>query len=418
METIPKQSSPPSADTSRLFTKPFTLLWMSALCSGLSISLFLFSQTWYIIQVLSLEASLGIVFMAATIPRIVFMLVGGTIADRMSKKRILSVTSLLKALLMLLLGGILWWGHSSFALFVWFALFFGTIDAFYWPAQNSFLPSIVPSSSLLRANSVLQTTNQTSQLIGPVLAGLVIEWGSYPLLYGLVGLLLLIAGISAWSMPNQEFVLLTKPQQTLKESIKESFCYVKQSDFLPSLLTAIICLNVFLMGPLYIGLPIFVDQVLSGSTLQYSFLEGALAFGMLAGALILTLTTLGQNRLQIAFLFMIMQALVFFAFSLTQQFWLSLVILFTLGMTFSLINVPILSFVQEKVPKASLGKIMSLVSLSSLGLQPISQAMTSLLIACGLTAKEVMLLASIPLFIASCFFYWRQKNARLVKRSH
>ncbi|GAB1533081.1 MULTISPECIES: MFS transporter [Brevibacillus] len=417
MEAVPKQSSLPSADTSRLFTKPFTLLWMSALCSGLSISLFLFSQTWYIIQVLSQEASLGIVFMAATIPRIVFMLIGGTLADRMSKKRILSITSMLKAFLMLLLGGIIWWGYSSLALFIWFALFFGTIDAFYWPAQNSFIPSIVPSSSLLRANSVLQTTNQTSQLLGPVLAGFVIEWGSYPLLYGFVGLLLLVASVSAWCMPKQEPAVLSKPQQRLKESIEESFCYVKQSDFLPLLLTSIICLNVFLMGPLYIGLPIFVDQVLAGSTLQYSFLEGALAFGMLAGAIVLTLTTLGQNRLQIAFLFMIMQALVFFAFSLTQQFWLSLLILFTLGVTFSLINVPILSFVQEKVPQASLGKVMSLVSLSSLGLQPISQAITSLLIACGLTAKEVMLLASIPLFLASCFFYWRQKYARPAKRS-
>ncbi|MGG1663582.1 MFS transporter [Brevibacillus sp. NRS-1366] len=418
MDAFPQQTADSLAKKTRLFTKPFILIWLSTLCSGLSISMFLFSQTWYIIQVLRQEAALGIVFIAATLPRLAFMLIGGVVADQWSKKGILFASSLLKACLMLVLGAFTWWSHSSLPLFVVFAFLFGTIDAFFWPAQNSIIPSLVSPSSLLRANSILQTTSQTSLLIGPLLAGFIIEWDSYSLLYGSVAMLLFFSSVSVLviSIPKSS-VRLFSSQASLLDSIKEGFLYAKQSVFLPRLLTAVICLNLFLMGPLHIGLPLFVKQVLSGTTLQYSFLEGSLAFGMLTGAAVLTVTPQPQNKIHVAFLFMIMQALVFFSFSLTHQLWLSMLVLFTLGLTFSLVNIPILAFVQERVPEVSLGKIMSLLSLASLGLQPISQAMTSLLIAYGFTAKQIIFGASVPLLFASCFFYWRQSRAQSTVQS-
>ncbi len=52
----------------------------------LCFSLFTFSQTWYIAKTLNLEASLGVVFVALSVPRLIFMIVGGAVADKFPKK--------------------------------------------------------------------------------------------------------------------------------------------------------------------------------------------------------------------------------------------------------------------------------------------------------------------------------------------
>ena len=63
----------------------FLFLWAATLFK-LCFSLFTFSQTWYIAKTLNLEASLGVVFVALSVPRLIFMIVGGAVADKFPKK--------------------------------------------------------------------------------------------------------------------------------------------------------------------------------------------------------------------------------------------------------------------------------------------------------------------------------------------
>lgn len=63
----------------------FLFLWAATLFK-FRFSLFYFSQTWYIAKTLNLEASLGVVFVALSVPRLIFMIIGGAVADKFPKK--------------------------------------------------------------------------------------------------------------------------------------------------------------------------------------------------------------------------------------------------------------------------------------------------------------------------------------------
>ncbi len=65
----------------------FLFLWAATLFSSFALAFFTFSQTWYIAKTLNLEASLGVVFVALSVPRLIFMIIGGAVADKFPKKK-------------------------------------------------------------------------------------------------------------------------------------------------------------------------------------------------------------------------------------------------------------------------------------------------------------------------------------------
>ena len=78
----------------------FLLLWAAAFLSSFGISFFLFSESWYIVNVLNLEASLGLIYIASSIPRLLFMIISGTVADRMSKTKIMFLSDFSRGILL------------------------------------------------------------------------------------------------------------------------------------------------------------------------------------------------------------------------------------------------------------------------------------------------------------------------------
>src|SRR5699024_4721390 len=79
-------------------------LWSSTLITSLSIAQVLFILTWFIIDELNAESFLGLVLAAAAIPRILFMIYGGIIADRFSNRLVMFLSDMGKGILMILLS--------------------------------------------------------------------------------------------------------------------------------------------------------------------------------------------------------------------------------------------------------------------------------------------------------------------------
>ncbi|WP_267879694.1 MFS transporter [Caldalkalibacillus mannanilyticus] len=137
--TIGKEKEIVEVEEVTLFKqKHFLFLWIAGLFSSLSVSFFMFSQSWYVVEVLKLEASLGLIFIAASVPRLLFMALGGVIADRMSRSLIMFISDMTRALLIVGLVVLLVLDMISLWTFVGFALVFGVLDAFFWPASGAF----------------------------------------------------------------------------------------------------------------------------------------------------------------------------------------------------------------------------------------------------------------------------------------
>ncbi|MEH6944704.1 MFS transporter, partial [Bacillus sp. JJ722] len=78
--------------------RAFIFLWLTSSASFLALSTYLFTEQWYIITVLQQENILGIVMMVTMIPRVIFMFIGGVLADRFRRSKIMFFSSFIRFL--------------------------------------------------------------------------------------------------------------------------------------------------------------------------------------------------------------------------------------------------------------------------------------------------------------------------------
>lgn len=372
-----KEVSTATPNTSLFQNANFLYLWAATLSSSFALAFFTFSQTWYIVKKLNLEASLGLVFIASSVPRLVFMIVGGALADKFPKKNIMFYSNVIRALLV---TTILFWllmGHITLYTFVGFALCFGLADAFFWSADSSILPELVEKHRLTQANSITQMTNQSSLILGPMLAGIIIKVSSYEVIFSFTIVFLLIAAFLIQKV-RINAAEESGNEQNMLSSIKEGILYVKQSTFLTTLLICSAFLNLFLIGPMQIGFPIFVKTVLHGDSLQFSYLEGSVGGGMAIGAIVVGLLNLRHKRGLFCITMLFLSGSAFLLLSFSNTMWHALLFGSIFGATLAMAAIPLMAVIQINVQEEMMGRVMSLLMLSSMGLIPVSYAITSL----------------------------------------
>ncbi|GGP14835.1 MFS transporter [Oceanobacillus neutriphilus] len=417
MEELPlKQESAEAGREKSLFkNRSFLFLWIAGLFSGLSISIIMFAQAWYVVQILNMEASLGLVYIAMAIARLIFMAVGGVLADRMSRSLIMFLSDFSRALLLIGLVAVLLTGQVSLWPFISFAFIFGVLDAFFWPSGNSLIPSIVSESQLTRANSIIQMTYQLTTIVGPLIAGFVIAWWDFSFVFGMTAGLLFTGGILIYFVKakpvNSEHSDLDKG---MFESIKEGFDYVSQSSVLLAFILKTLFLNLFFTGPFIVGVPIFVKNILKGDTLDYSYLEGSLAIGMVSGSFLIAMMNLRVKRGPVSLASQGLMALCLLCLSQTIFLWQSLISGFLLGIFMMISNISAVSAIQNVAQKDKIGRVMSLQTMASIGLTPISYGITSLALSFGLSIDWIMLTGAICLIACTALLYWRVPAIRKI----
>lgn len=380
----------------------FLFLWAATLFSSFALAFFTFSQTWYIAKTLNLEASLGVVFVALSVPRLIFMIVGGAVADKFPKKNIMFYSNIIRAILV---ATILTWfivGDVTLYTFALFALFFGLADAFFWSADGSILPELVEKSRLTQANSLTQMTNQASVILGPVLGGILIKFTNYETIFSITILLLIFAAILVqkiqFTMPEQK-----DTDKGMFTSIKEGILYVKESPFLSTFLICSAFLNLFLIGPMQVGFPLFVKNVLHGDSLQFSYLEASVGGGMAIGAIIVGLKNINRRRGLFCIIMMLLSGVFFLAINFSTVLWQALLAGMFYGITIAMAIVPLMAMIQSTVKEEMMGRVMSLLMLSSMGFIPLSYAFTSLALAMGIPIVTVMKSGAIAVIVFVLF---------------
>ncbi|TXR62935.1 MFS transporter [Bacillus sp. AY18-3] len=380
----------------------FLFLWAATLFSSFALAFFTFSQTWYIAKTLNLEALLGVVFVALSVPRLIFMIIGGAVADKFPKKNIMFYSNIIRAILV---ATILTWfivGDVTLYTFALFALFFGLADAFFWSADGSILPELVEKSRLTQANSLTQMTNQASVILGPVLGGILIKFTNYETIFSITILLLIVAAILVqkiqFTMPEQQ-----NTDKGMFTSIKEGILYVKESPFLSTFLLCSAFLNLFLIGPMQVGFPLFVKNVLHGDSLQFSYLEASVGGGMAIGAVIVGLKNINRRRGLFCIIMMLLSGVFFLSINFSTVLWQALLAGMFYGITIAMAIVPLMAMIQSTVKEEMMGRVMSLLMLSSMGFIPLSYAFTSIALAIGIPIVTVMKSGAIAVIVFVLF---------------
>ncbi|MCM3003515.1 MFS transporter [Priestia koreensis] len=397
------QPAPTEMKRPLLLQKDFLIIFAITLSSRLGFSLFLFTQSWFVINELHQKAGLGMIFIASSVPAILLMTLGGVLADRFNRKTIVLLSTLAEALtigsvFLLLFNG---WNHLS--LFIVSALLFGIIDSFHVPARNALLPSVVQEDDLMRANSLISIISQVTGIFGAFLAGVFIKYLDYSTIFLLASLIMIFFSACIPFLSLKKEKVEKEDQEPLLQSFKNGLSYIRKNTFLSTLISVSFVINVFITGPMALGIPLIASKLFKQNSLAFSTMEAVLVVGILAGSAAVGMLNFKKNRGLIAMWALFALGLTYLGLGVSRSLVMCLIFLFLLGFALSFSNAPIFAIVQSKVENAMLGRVMSVMMLAGSALQPVSYGLTSLLLGTGIDIQTVIVLGAVPL---TCVILW------------
>lgn len=365
----------------------FRNLWIGSTISLLGDQFFLLALPWLVLQLTGSSAVLGFILMTAAIPRAALMLVGGVVTDRFSPRRVLTTTAAVRALLVGAVALLIW--RDLIQLWQLYALTFafGVADAFSFPAGAALLPTLVEPEQLRPANALFQSSTVLTQMAGPLPAGLIIKaWGVASALFiDALSFLAVIAMLFRIPDPPRAAAPAGIPgapaRTSMLHSIAEGLRSVRNDPPLMSLMAIFAAINFCVAGPIGVGLA-SLAKFRFGSEVAFGTLLASFSAGTLLGVVIGGLVKRPRKR-GLQFIAMsLLTGLELIGIGLVPKSYGLIAIaalLAVMGLGVGLVNVQFSSWMQMRVERALLGRVMSVLMFSAVGLVPVSLALAGVL---------------------------------------
>jgi MFS family permease len=362
----------PVAKQHPLRNPSFRLLWAGNTISWTGDQFYLVALPWLILQLTGSSIALGTITMVAAIPRAALMLLGGAVTDRISPRRIMMLTASARTVLVAAVSALIWMHVLQLWQLYILALCFGIADAFAGPAAQAYLPSLVAPEQLAAANSVSQSTVQVTTLVAPGPAGLLIKAFGTAWAFFIDAVSFLFIFGALWRLPDPPSVATGAPRRNMLHSILDGLRYVKADVALASLMLVVSVLNFAIAGPASVGVAIIAKQKF-GTPLAYGLLMSALAAGGLTGTL---LAGVSKHRKRGRLLLFVSTAigLCLGCIGLINLAPLLAGVLFLMSATAAFLNVQLIAWFQQRVERAMMGRVMSVLMFAAIGLMPFSLA--------------------------------------------
>ncbi|WP_078392939.1 MFS transporter [Shouchella patagoniensis] len=384
--------------------RTFVLLLIAGVFAVVGFSMFLTTTTWYVVTILGSASSLGLVLIAATVPRLLMMAFGGVLADKYKKTTIMFGTNLLQAVLLFSIYLLVDTDTMTLGILLGLAGLFGMLDAFFGPASSSMIPKIVEKSQLQQANAYFQGVDQVSFIAGPVIAGLIMETNTISTSYLVAMILVLLSAVVIFPPFIKEAPVENKVVQSPLNDLREGFFYIRNSHFLLTGLVVLITLNFFVFGALHIAIPLLVD-LHGGTPINLSYMEVSLGLGMVTSTVLLSFVQIKRRGFtSLLGLFASLAALLVFSFAPNLTFLTAVV--FIIGFSMSFVFIPFFTAAQEGTDSRLMGRVMSIIFLAMNGFDPIAYGLVSAFVAIDIPIQLILFcLAIAGLVIASTVFF-------------
>lgn len=234
---------------------------------------------WQIFEMTGSPLLLGLTGLARALPHIVLSLVGGVVADRLDRVKLIQLGQLLNSLLVLALGLLTITGQAEvWHLYVVTFLNSG-FTAVTQPARTAILPNLVKRKILVNAVGLNATIGQTSQIVGPAIAGVAISVLGIGATYLVNALLHIVSMLAIIGIAKRGWVGST--DETPWESFINGLAFVRSKPVIISLL--LLDLGAVVLGSYRALLPIFSEALGVGPT-GYGLLSAAPGVGSMVGA--------------------------------------------------------------------------------------------------------------------------------------
>ena len=331
---------------------------------------------WAVLTMTDSKSVVGGVAALNYLPVLLFGMAGGVVADRLPRRGIMVASDGVRGVIALCLPLLALWGVLSPWLLAaaGFALF--TASAFFNPARDACIPSLVEPGQLVRANAIIQVSIPMGWLFGPALCSLFLRWVRPVDLFAGVGLLFLASVCFLLRLPFLPAV--PSGRQTAGRAMAEGLGAAWADGRLRWLLIITAADNLLIMGPAIVGTPLFVKTVLHRGGGVYALMEALLAVGVLLGLPVTAWLNrrVGQGRLLIGGIFL--DGITYLPLLWLKSPWATGLAVALHGFAIPLITVTRSSLVQRIAPAAQLGRIFALINITVIGLTAVSSGATGL----------------------------------------
>ena len=357
--------------------RDFRLLWLGMAVSMLGDGIYLVAVAFQAYELKNDPSALALVGFAWTGGIVLFILLGGVVADRQPRRRVLMAADVIRAVTLLVIGLLSVTGALELWMLVALAFFYGAGEAFFGPAFSALIPELVPADLLMPANAVEHAVRPIAgKAIGPALGGAIVAW------LGPGGGFLIDAGTFAFSfgclaaLRVREVPGPSAEAGTLRQ-VREGFAYMRTQTWLwATLLTASVCILVF-WGPEDVLIPYLVKNEFGGTAAAFGLVMAVGGIGDAAGSFFMGRRPLPARPVNTMYWFWGLGMLPLAAYAIATATWQLLPLAFAFGFAMSAGLVVWSTLMQTRVPRHLLGRVTSLDWLISLGLAPLSFALTA-----------------------------------------
>ena len=351
------------------------------LLTGQAISTFgdgvaLVAFTLLVLDTTHSAVDLGWFAAARSIPMIAFLLFGGVVVDRFSRKRLLLLSDVVRAAVTGLLTVLLLFHAVHFWELLAVAVVFGSFDSLFVPAVTAMIPEVVDEDLLPAMNAVRSFSfNVIGNMLGPAVGGLIAAF-STSWSIGLDCATFLLSAATLVMMRPTPVPTKNAANNMLKE-IRDGFTYVRSTPWFWYTCLAVVGLNAFVFMPVSVLIPFFLRHTLHDSkqVVGYFFAVGGLSGGL--GALIVSLVKMPRRRVRRMWTYWLIGDLGGLLIAVATNFWPIFLSAIIGSATMSLGGVVWESLMQSEVPRELMGRASSVDWFISLGLSPVGLVVAS-----------------------------------------
>jgi MFS family permease len=382
--------------------RDFALLWTGMTVSFLGDGLYTVAIAWQVYALSNAPTALAVVGVAWMVPQVLLLLIGGAVSDRFERRLVLMLSDAIRGSAIAAIGVLSVTGTLQLWHLIVLVALYGTGGAVFMPAFTGIVRDVVPRELLLEANSLDQFVRPLCvRLIGPAVGGVLI---------GVAGAgTAFLADAGSFAFSAAAFLMMhtrslpdSEDRRSMRRDIAEGISYVRSQTWLLATLGTITLSLLFFLGPVYVLMPYIVKNSLHGGAEGLGLIFAAGGVGAVIASLLRGQLGLPRRPLTLVYLAWAATGFSLVGYALVHTVWQAMIVSFFSVGCLTTGGIVWTTVLQRSVPGRMIGRVSSLDWVLSLGLAPLSYALTgpianllgarATLLRAGLVSGTVMLL--------------------------
>lgn len=386
--------------------RDFRLMFTGACISSIGTWMQNLAQAWLVLDISKSPFYLGLDAFLAGIPIFFFSLIGGVVADRVERRKVLLMSQYVQMSSAFILTALILVG----AVRIWEILFLsfvvGLAQSFGGPAYAALIPSLVSKEDMPNAIALNSIQFNVARVLGPAIGGLALDNLGAVWCFGLNGLSFL-APILSLTILNTRY-LPEKTGESIFASMKKGFKFIRHQGAMEGLIVLGFCVTA-LGIPMTTFLPWFAREVFRGGPGTFTLFLCASGSGAVAGALGVAFLGNIRNKGRLALTMLVVLGGGVSGFALSQSVVLSCMLLFLSGISLMAVFTNVLSLVQIITANEMRGRVISIYNAAFRGGMPMGNLVTGWLVPM-FTAPVVLAVNGLLLVLLGLYFLLVQRK--------